>query len=233
MTGTVKLSIIIPAYNEAGTLLQVVARARSSSLPSGIEREICVVDDGSTDGTRDLLRQWEGASDVRIVTLGRNFGKMAAMRAGVEASSGKYVVIQDADLEYSPVYYGTMLAPLLAGEASVVLGSRFLGSAKEMRWEVRWANHFNNWLVNRLYGCSLTDVNSGLKIFPRDLFRSLRITSGRFGGEAEVTCRLLRMKKRIKEIPIDYVARSRAEGKKMDLFHALHVLGCFIYHRFS
>lgn len=228
-----KLSVIIPAYNEARTLAQVIGRACAVPLPPSVEREIWVVDDGSTDETSDVLRQFESFPGVHILTFDCNRGKTEALLAGLEAASGEYVIFQDADLEYDPVHYEALLGPVVKGKASVVLGSRFLGSVRNMRPLVRWANRFNTWIVNLMYRSSLTDVNTGFKILPRKLLRDMRITSGRFGGDAEIVSRLLTMKKTIVEVPIDYVARSRAEGKKMDWLHALHMFWCFLVHRFS
>jgi glycosyltransferase involved in cell wall biosynthesis len=229
----VKISVIIPVYNEARTLAQVLERVCSAPLPRSVELEIRVVDDGSTDGASAVLRQFRADPKVHVLTLGRNRGKTGALLAGLAVSEGEYVIFQDADLEYDPIHYEKLLAPVLAGEAPVVLGSRFLGTIENMRPLIRLANRFNTWFVNRLYRSSLTDVNTGFKVLPRDLLKSMRIVSGRFGGDAEIISRLLKMRKRIVEVPIHYVARSKEEGKKMDWFHALHMFWCFIFHRFS
>jgi glycosyltransferase involved in cell wall biosynthesis len=228
-----KISVIIPVYNEAGTLAQVVERVRSAPLPRSVESEIWVVDDGSTDGASDVLRKFSADPKVHVLTLDRNRGKTGALLAGLAASKGEYVIFQDADLEYDPIHYEKLLMPVVAGEASVVLGSRFRGTIKNMRPLVRFANRFSTWFVNRLYRSSLTDVNTGFKVLPRDLLQEMRIVSGHFGGDAEIISRLLKMRKNIIEVPIDYVARSKAEGKKMDGFHALHMFWCFLFHRFS
>jgi glycosyltransferase involved in cell wall biosynthesis len=229
----VKLSIIIPVYNEARTLAQVLSKALSSTLPGSCVREVCVVNDGSTDATRDVLHQFETIPGVQILTFDRNRGKTEALLAGLEASSGEYVIFQDADLEYDPMSYESLLRPVAAGETSVVFGSRFLGTVRKMRPLVRLANRFNTWFVNQLYGSSLTDVNTGFKVLPRSILRNMKITSGRFGGDAEIVSRLLRMNQKIVEVPIHYVARSKAEGKKMDWLQAVHMFWCFVVHRFS
>lgn len=228
-----KISVIIPVYNEVRTLAQVVERARSAPLPRSVESEIWVVDDGSTDGASGILRRFRADPKVHVLTLDRNRGKTEALLAGLAASDGEYVIFQDADLEYDPVHYEKLLKPVLAGEAPVVLGSRFLGTIRNMRPLVRLANRFNTWFVNKLYRSSLTDVNTGFKVLPRDLLEEMRIVSGRFGGDAEIISRLLKMRKHIIEVPIDYVARSKADGKKMDWLHALHMFWCFLFYRFS
>jgi len=226
-----KISIIIPVYNEVQTVGQTVARACRALLPEGVDREILVVDDGSTDGTRAILWEFRDAPVVRILSLGKNSGKTRALLTGIDAAEGDFLIFQDADLEYDPAHYGRLLTPVIEGRASIVFGSRFLGSIRNMNFLVRMANQLNTWIVNVLYRTSLTDVNTGFKVIPREFFRDVRITSGGFGGDAEITARLLRMRQKIVEVPIDYTARSRIDGKKMNWLNAVHMFGCFFFYR--
>lgn len=228
-----KLSIIIPAYNEGQTIAEVVRKACRVPLPAAVKREIVAVDDGSTDDTLKILRRLEGDLKIRVVALGRNLGKTGALLAGIEAAEGEYVLFQDADLEYDPVHYQRLLKPLLSGESSVIFGSRFLGTIRNMRPLIYFANRFSTWAVNLMYGAALTDVNTGFKVLPRSLFKEIQVTSRGFGGDAEITARLLQMKRGIIEVPIHYVARSRSEGKKMNCLGAIHMFSCFLLCRFE
>lgn len=218
-----KLSVIIPVYNEVATVAEVLARVRS--VP--IEKEIVIVDDGSSDGTREVLERFRDQEGISIVLHPHNQGKGAAIRTGLRHTTGELVVVQDADLEYDPGEYARLLKPLLAGEADVVYGSRFLGSPEKMTGLHRVGNAFLTWVTNVLYGCRLTDMETCYKIIRGEIARSIRIESDRFDFEPEITAKLLRMGHRIVEVPISYRGREFHEGKKItwkDGFAALRAL---------
>ncbi len=207
-----KLSVIVPVYNERNTVTEAVRRARSVDLP--LDREIIVVDDGSTDGTRDLLPALSD-SKVRVVFHPANQGKTAAIRTGLAHVTGDAVLIQDADLEYDPDDWSKLLAPLLDGRARVVYGSRFTGRRRNMLFWSTAGNRFLCLVTNLLYGSRLTDVETCYKLFDRRVLEGITLVSERFGFEPEVTAKLLRAGETIVEVPISYDGRTRQEGKKI------------------
>ncbi len=207
------LSVIIPVYNEVSTIREVVQRV----LATGLADEVIVVDDGSTDGTHLALAEIEKQADgVRVLSLERNAGKGAAVRAGLTVARGDVVLIQDADLEYDPRDYPRLLAPIQAGEAAVVYGSRFLGtgSAAMSAWS-RWANRLLTGLTNWLFGARLTDMETGYKVFRREALQRLDLRARVFEFEPEVTALLLLRGERIVEVPISFSPRSYRAGKKI------------------
>ncbi|HEY1308682.1 MAG TPA: glycosyltransferase family 2 protein [Vicinamibacterales bacterium] len=221
-----RLSIIVPVYNEARTVKTVLDRLSTIDLP--VPREILVVDDGSTDGTGGVLaRAAAGRSDVTVIRADRNGGKGSAIRRGLEQATGTIVAIQDADLELDPQQLGSLLAPILAGAADVVYGSRFLdGRSRAPRITVA-ANRVLTAATNVLYGASLTDMETCYKIMRADIARSLALTASRFDIEPQITARLLRRGHVIHELPVRFDPRSRAQGKKIkwrDGVRALQVL---------
>jgi glycosyltransferase involved in cell wall biosynthesis len=219
-----KLSVIVPVYNERNTVVEAIRRARAAEIP--LDREIIVVDDGSTDGTGDVLPALED-STVRVVVHPENRGKGAAVRTGLAHASGDLVLIQDADLEYDPEDWSRMLAPILRGKARVVYGSRFTGERKNMLFWHWVGNRFLSLVTNVLYNTTLSDVETCYKLFERRLLGGIRLTSDRFGFEVEVTAKLLRTGDRIYEVPISYAGRELDEGKKItwrDGFQALWLL---------
>jgi glycosyltransferase involved in cell wall biosynthesis len=207
-----KLSVIVPVYNERNTVVEAVRRARTVDLP--LDREIILVDDGSTDGTRAVLPQLED-STVRVVLHPENRGKGAAVRTGLAHASGDLVIIQDADLEYDPDDWPRLLAPVLKGKARVVYGSRFTGERRNMLFWHWVGNRFLSFVTNLLYNTTLSDMETCYKLFDRRLLDGVRLRCDRFGFEPEVTARVLRTGERIYEVPISYTGREPEEGKKI------------------
>ncbi len=221
------LSVIIPAYNEAETIREIVERVRQV----GVEKEIIVVDDGSTDGTTKILESLQSPG-VMTAFHERNQGKGAAIRTGIERATGDFVIIQDADLEYDPNEYPNLLGPLLAGQADVVYGSRFLGRLERMS-PVQWlGNRFLTLTTNLLYGTALSDMETCYKVIPTRILKDIKLESRGFEFEPEITAKLLRRGYRILEIPISYVGRSSNEGKKIDWRHGWPALRALVKYRF-
>ena len=213
-----KLSIVIPAYNERPTVETLLERVATAELPDAMEREIIVVDDGSADGTRELLRELEAAGDppFRLVEHPENRGKGAALRTGFEQATGDFVLVQDADLEYNPRDYPVLLRPLLDDEADVVYGSRFLGGPHRVLFFWHYVgNRFLTTLSNMFTDLNLSDMETCYKVFRRELLQGLDLRSNRFGIEPELTAKVARTRARIYEVPISYHGRTYAEGKKI------------------
>ena len=220
------LSIIVPVYNEAGTVQHVVERLLSISLP--LPREIIVVDDGSTDGTAEVLDHVPPAPGVlKVVHAPTNGGKGSALRIGLSHARGTIVAIQDADLELDPAQLADLVRPILDGEAQVVYGSRFLSGRPAGPWLSVMANRVLTRVTNLLFGGRLTDMETCYKIMQTPIARSLELESNRFDIEPEITAKLLRQGRRIVERPVKFDPRNRASGKKIgwrDGFHAIAVL---------
>ncbi len=210
-----KLSIIIPVYNEEQTIGTIVQRVRAVDL-GAIEKEIIVANDGSDDGTRRAIEAVPAsdATPLRVLESPINLGKGAAVRLGLKYATGDIVLTQDADLELDPNEYGALLAPILAG-AAVVYGSRFLRPVAGIPRRTRVANRLLTWLTNLLYGARLTDMETGYKVFRRDVLSTIRLRTVGFDFEPELTARLLLAGHRIVEVPITYNPRRRDEGKKI------------------
>ena len=226
-----KLSIIIPAYNEESTIEQIVEKVREVSLPAGLDREIVIVNDGSKDRTGDILGRLKGQAGTVVVEQS-NQGKTAALLTGFKNASGDVLLIQDADLEYDPSQYVKLLAPILEGHAEVVYGSRFLGRIQGMEPVNRWANEISNWTFRCLYGVGITDINTCYKVFTRRALEGMNITSRNFAFETEFTVKVLRRGYTIKEVAIDYTARSRQAGKKIKWTTAMEMFWPIIQYRF-
>ena len=212
-----KLSIIMPAYNERSTIREIVSRVLAADI-APIEKEILIVDDGSTDGTAEILAELDGRDGIRVFRQPRNLGKGAAVARGIREANGEIFIVQDADLEYEPSEYPLLLRPILAGEADVVYGSRFLGTPHGRRVLYFWhavGNQFLTLLSNMFTDLNLTDMETCYKAIRGDLARSLVLTTDRFGFEPEVTARLAQAEARIWEVPISYSGRTYAEGKKI------------------
>jgi glycosyltransferase involved in cell wall biosynthesis len=227
------ISVVIPVYNEKGTILELLRRVEAVEVP-GLSREIVLVDDFSTDGTRELLRkEVEARPGVRVLYHDRNRGKGAALRTGIATTAGDIVLIQDADLEYDPREYPKLLAPILDGRADVVYGSRFSGSEAK-RVLFFWhsvGNRFLTTFSNMFTNLNLTDMETCYKVFRGDILRGIRIEEDRFGFEPEVTAKIARLRCRIYEVGIGYSGRTYAEGKKINWKDGVHALWCILkYH---
>jgi glycosyltransferase involved in cell wall biosynthesis len=217
------LSVLIPVYNEIATVHEVVRRVAEQPFNS----EILIVDDGSTDGTRELLRTSKWPANVRILYHERNLGKGAALRTGVREARGDIIIIQDADLEYNPSDFSVVLRPILDGVADVVYGSRFLGTHRAFMLHHYVGNKLLTILTNVLYNNMLTDMETGYKAFRAPILKGFTIRSNRFDFEPEITAKVLKRGYKIYEVPIYYAGRDYAEGKKItwrDGFSALWAL---------
>ena len=206
----VRLSVIIPVYNEGATVREVLERVEAVGVPV----ELIIVDDCSSDGTTQILRELEGPNRVLLFHT-TNQGKGAALRTGISHATGDYVIVQDADLEYDPQDFLKLLPAAVDGRASVVYGSRLQGGRPSMFWRHWIANRFLTGLTNVLYRASLTDMETCYKLFRTDVIKNLRIESNRFNVEPEITAKLLRMGIVIHEVPIAYSGRNISEGKKI------------------
>jgi glycosyltransferase involved in cell wall biosynthesis len=219
-------------YNERNTLVEILRRMRAVELPGAIEREIIVVDDGSDDGTRDVLKQL-GDSTVRVVTHDKNRGKGAAVRTGFEHATGDYVLVQDADLEYDPEDWPKLLTPVLRGKARVVYGSRFTGERRNMLF-VHWVgNRFLSLVTNVLYNTTLSDMETCYKLIDASLIASLPLRADRFDIEPEITAKILKRGVRIYEVPISYTGREFEEGKKITWRDGFSALWTLVKYRFT
>ena len=209
-----RLSIIVPVYNEAATIAEVLSRV----LALDLEKQLVVVDDGSTDGTGEWLDAWAERQPewVGVHHHPANRGKGAAIRTGLATVTGDYVIIQDGDLEYDPQDYGRLLVPVAEGRAQVVYGSRFLNGRPPMFFAQRMGNVLLTRLTNLLYGASLTDMETCYKLFAREVIVGMPLTADRFDVEPEMTARALRQGLRIVEVPISYSGRSYTSGKKIN-----------------
>jgi glycosyltransferase involved in cell wall biosynthesis len=205
-----KVSVIIPVYNEVNTILQVVSNVRESPF----EKEVIVIDDGSTDGTREVLK--EKGKGITLLFHDSNLGKGAAIRTAVPYVTGDVVIIQDADLEYHPSEYPRLLAPILEGVADAVYGSRFQGGTHRVLlfWHAI-GNNIITTLSNMFTNLNLSDMETGHKVFRAEVLKKIRIESNRFGFEPEITAKIAKMGCRIYEVPISYWGRDYSEGKKI------------------
>ena len=226
-----KLSVIVPVFNERNTLVEILRRMRAVELPDGIEREIIIVDDGSDDGTRDVLKQLSD-STVRVVMHDMNQGKGAAVRTGLESATGDYILIQDADLEYDPEDWPRLMHPVLRGRARVVYGSRFTGERRNMLF-LHWiGNRFLSLVTNVLYNTTLSDMETCYKLVDKRLFDGMRLRANAFDIEPEITAKILKQGVRIYEVPISYAGREFDEGKKITWRDGFAALSTLVKYRF-
>ncbi len=223
-----KLSIVVPVYNEKATIHTILERIEQTEF----EKEIIIVDDFSTDGTRDILQN-EYAEKYRLLLHPRNMGKGAALCTGFEHVTGDIVIIQDADLEYDPAEYGQLIQPIVDGLADVVYGSRFLGGPHRAIYFWHYAgNKLMTLLSNIFNNINLTDMETCYKVFRAEILNDLKFRSRRFGFEPEFTAKVARRKLRIFEVPISYYGRTYAEGKKITWKDGISAIYCIIKFRF-
>ena len=222
------LSILIPVYNEKATLLELLRRVES--VPLSVGKEIVIVDDGSTDGTRELLAGL--GTRAKVVLHERNRGKGAALRTALAHATGDFTIIQDADLEYDPADYAGLLVPMLDGRADVVYGSRFLGGPHRVLFFWHYAaNVFFTLLTNILYNINLTDMGTCYKLFVTEKLKAIPLASERFGIEAELTAKICKRHLRLYEAPISYSGRTFEEGKKIAWTDGFSYLWCLLRYR--
>lgn len=222
------LSVVIPVYNEASNIREILKRVQDTNLA----QEIVIVDDGSKDGTREILGALNEKENVRVILHDTNQGKGAAVVTGMRAAKGDVILIQDADLEYDPRDYPTLLLPIQERRADVVYGSRFLGAPRRvaMFWH-QVANQLLTFMTNILYDSILTDMETGYKVFRREVIQDMKIRSKRFNFEPEFTAKILKRKFRIYEVPISFNPRDYSEGKKIGLKDAFEAVWALIRYR--
>jgi glycosyltransferase involved in cell wall biosynthesis len=228
------LSIVIPVYNERELAPQLLSRVEAVSLPGGLAKEIVLVDDHSTDGTREWLRTLEAQRpDLRITLHDTNRGKGAALRTGFRVATGDVILVQDADLEYDPREYPTLIEPILDGRADVVFGTRFLGHTHRVLY---YWHSVGNWLLttlsNMLSNVNLSDMECCYKAFRTDVLRRITLTENRFGFEPEITAKVARQGCRIYEVAVSYSGRTYAEGKKIGWKDGFSAIRCIIKYNF-
>jgi glycosyltransferase involved in cell wall biosynthesis len=228
-----KLSVIVPVYNEELTIGEIVERIRAVDI-GDIQKEIIIANDGSDDGTQQAIDEssWRGDERVQVHHSPINLGKGAAIRLGLRHATGDVVLIQDADLELDPREYGALLAPIVAGRTNVVYGSRFLRRKRgRIRMRTRIANRLLTWVTNLLYGARLTDMETGYKVFRREVLAGIRLRCVGFDFEPEFTAKVLLAGQRITEVSIDYHPRQQDEGKKISWTDGLDALYILIKYR--
>ncbi|HEY3052794.1 MAG TPA: glycosyltransferase family 2 protein [Thermoanaerobaculia bacterium] len=226
------VSIIVPIYNERPHIAEVIERIVSVSMPGGAAKEVVVVNDGSTDGTERELERFARHPLVRIHHLKRNFGKGWAIRQGLTIARGDVIVVQDGDKEYDPAELERVVRPIQEGRARVVYGSRFLGSVRNMYFRYRLVNRLLVLAVRLLYGARITDEATAYKAFHRSVVQSLPLNCIRFEFCPEVTAKILRLGYQIHEVPINYTARTKEEGKKIRLRDAFEAFWTLLRYRF-
>jgi len=225
---SMKLSIIIPVFNEQDTINEIIKRVKKVNLPK-FTKEIIVVNDGSTDATKKKLTNIKA---IKIINLSHNQGKGSAIRAGLKQAKGDYILIQDADLEYDPQDIPDLLEPVISNKAEVVYGSRFLGPHKNMLFWHLMGNRFLSFTTNILFNTTLSDMEVCYKLFPRKLVNSLNLTENRFGFEPEITAKILKKGIRIYEVPISYSGREFHQGKKITWKDGLEAFFLLLKYRF-
>jgi len=222
------ISVVIPAYNEIQFIEEIIRRVKAVNIAT----EIVIVDDGSKDGTREYLTSLKDPI-VRVILHDHNQGKGAAVRTGIHSATGEVVIIQDADLEYDPREYPELLKPIEEGIADVVYGSRFLGGARRpiLYWNMV-ANKLLTFITNILYNNILSDMETGYKVFKREIVAAIPLRSQRFDFEPEFTAKILKRKIRIYEVPIDFNPRDYSQGKKIKMSDAFYAVWALLKYRF-
>lgn len=229
-----KLSILMPVYNEVNNLEKILHKVENVDTGT-IEKEIIMVDDGSTDGTRDLLRKLESQNTYKIYYHGHNMGKGAALRTGLFYATGNLILIQDADLEYDPAEYVKLLEPFNNDTADVVYGSRLTNSKNRDNFMLTsfLANTFLTILTNALYSSKITDMETCYKVFRADVIKNISIKSNKFDFEPEISAKLLKRKHKIAEVPISYQGRDYSGGKKITWIDGIHAIWTLFVYRFT
>jgi glycosyltransferase involved in cell wall biosynthesis len=224
-----KLSVVVPVYNEEKTIAEILKRVQKV----GLAHEIIVVDDGSSDGTAAIIKNLRSDKSIKFIAHPKNMGKGAAVRTGIEAATGEIILVQDADLEYYPEDYPALIKPIENGSADAVYGSRFMGGPRRttMFWHMV-ANKMLTFLTNILYNNILTDMETGYKLFKREILQDIKIRSNNFDFEPEITAKLLKRRARIFEVPITFNPRDYSEGKKIGLKDAFQALWALVKYRF-
>lgn len=227
-----KLSIIIPCYNEASLVQKVLEKVLQTSLINNIEKEIIVINDGSTDSTAEVLNNFiKNSRDIKIIHQSKNKGKGAAIKTGLENITGDIVIIQDADLEYDPEDYNKLLQPIIDGYADVVYGSRFLGNGphRVLFFFHTIGNKFLTFLSNMFTGLNLTDMETGYKMFRSSIIQQITLKENRFGFEPEITAKISKIKNiRVYEVGIAYYGRTYNEGKKINWKDGFRAIWCIL-----
>jgi len=224
-----KLSVLIPVYNEKSTIQEIVKRVKDTDLVY----EVIIVDDGSSDGTREILKEIEQDPMVRVILHEKNAGKGAALRTAIQAATGEVLLIQDADLEYHPKEYPGLLQPIEEGLADVVYGSRFLGAPHRaiLFWNMV-ANKLLTTMTNILYNTILTDMETGYKVFRREVVSDLKLRANRFDFEPEFTAKILKKGVRVYDVPISFNPREYSDGKKIGIKDAFEAVWALLKYRF-
>ena len=223
-----KLSVIMPVYNEERTIQEIVKRV----LEVPLEKELVIVDDCSNDRTSELLKVYVNKAEIKVLRHEKNQGKGAAIRTGIQAATGDMIIIQDADLEYDPAEYPILVKPIVEGRADVVYGSRFLGLHRVFFFYHYLGNKFLTFLTNFLYNTMLTDMETCYKVFRAEVLKEITIHSNRFNFEPEITAKVFKQRKlRIYELPISYYGRDYSEGKKIGLRDVLPAIWAILKYR--
>lgn len=223
------LSVIMPVFNEKATIDEIIRRVRQVDIP----KELVIVDDFSTDGTRETLKKYESEADIRVFYHAVNRGKGASLRTGIQQAKGDIIIFQDADLEYHPEEYPRLIDPIIKGYADVVYGSRFKGTSRAFLFWHFLGNKLLTLLTNILYNSSLSDMETCYKVFKREVIKDIKIKSNRFNIEPEITAKVLKRKLRLVEVPITYTGRDYVEGKKITWRDGVSALWTLIKYRFT
>lgn len=225
-----KLSVVMPVYNERETIHKIIEKV----LKEDLVHELIVVDDGSSDGTKNILKNAKFDARVKILFHDKNMGKGAALRTGFKDADGDVAIVQDADFEYDPVEYKRLIEPIARGDADVVYGTRLSGG-RPQRAHLFWhklGNSFITFFADILYNTTLTDIETGYKMIRTSLLKEIKIRSNGFGFEPEITAKILKKRARVYEVPISYYGRTYAEGKKIHWYHGFEALWTLLKFRF-